>query len=1231
MGVKTLYLICLMFCVLSPQDSKAQVSEIGVPYIQNYSPREYGYESQNYSIVQDKRGIIYIGNLNGIIEYDGLQWRLIKVSGAPRLVVNEQGIIFAGGYSEFGFLEPNSSGDLVFTSLIGFLNQKDRNFGQVTKIFTLGDEVLFSAESKLFVYANKKLKLIDVSKENYKIYKVLNEIYVHKPTIGLMTYKNGTFTLIQGGELFIEKPPLDIFPYEKGSVLIKLSGKGFGILKNGKLEPFRTQVDVFLYQNEYSCGIVLSDGNYALGTSRCGFQVIDKKGYIVNSVNKEAGLNDDEISSFYIDKADYLWVSLSYGFSRVETPSPFSFYNRNSGIRGGVSSIVRHKGIIYIATTQGAFYLSPQTIFAKTNNCAKVESFIPVLGVSTSCNTFFSIKDELLLSTVDGVYQIDGFSGNKISEGHLESFYKWKIDTNIIFLAKKDGLSAIRHENGEWLEVGDFENLDYHIRTIAEDKYGNLWMGSNYDGVFMAKLSEGLNLDAEIFQFKNSNGLPKDHRWIDVYSTSLGVLFSTQKGVFRFDENAQTFYPDTLLGLDFDSGRIWVYPIREDCNKNIWLSSGEVGKFEKSTMVCVYDKDKNKYLSKKEMFINMKEFTCESIYPDNDGIIWFGGFDGIIRFNTLYKKKITSPDYVIFRKISVGEDSVLYLGGYQNRDSSNFVLPYHLNSLRFEFSAPVYQGRDAVSYQYFLEGFDKTWSEWTKTNIKEYTNLREGSYVFRVKAKDRHGIITETSNIYFSIRPPFYRLWVAYIIYLLIIGSFVLMVIKWRSYKHLQEKHKLAGIIRVRTEELVFQKERAEEVLANVLPKETADELKAMGKAKSQRFKMVTVLFADIQGFTKIAEQMNPEALIDELDKIFFYFDNIVEKFNIEKIKTIGDAYMCAGGIPQKNRTNPLEVVLAALDMQRNMEKACRESEAMETPIWGLRIGVHTGPVIAGVVGTKKYTYDIWGDTVNIASRMESSGEVSRINVTGSTYEMIKEYFECDYRGKMPVKYKGDIDMYFVNRIKPEYSENGDGINPNQRFKTKFQLILLNDIEEMVMNKMEKELPKNLYYHNLKHTVDVITQVELLGRSEGISDEDMLLLKTAAIFHDIGFTIGYDDHELLSIKIMQEMLRRFDYSEEQMQTISELIYSTQSPPEPKNLLEEIICDADLDYLGRPDFIPVSQNLFRELFERNKVKTIEEWNKMQIKFIEKHQYFTATARKLRNVKKQSQLDKLRDMI
>ena len=238
----------------------------------------------------------------------------------------------------------------------------------------------------------------------------------------------------------------------------------------------------------------------------------------------------------------------------------------------------------------------------------------------------------------------------------------------------------------------------------------------------------------------------------------------------------------------------------------------------------------------------------------------------------------------------------------------------------------------------------------------------------------------------------------------------------------------------------------------------------AKGKATKTKYNFVTVLFSDIQGFTQIAEEMNPEVLIDELDKFFFHFDSVVEKYRIEKIKTIGDAYMCAGGIPEKNRTNPVEVILAALEMQEYMKNLKEASLIQGMKYWDIRIGIHTGTVIAGVVGHKKLSYDIWGDTVNIASRMESSGEAGKINISGATYEFVKDFFICEHRGKMPVKYKGELDMYFVKEIIPELSD--DQGFPNNRFRFKMQLIKLQDVEETVNKMFIDDAPPNLWFHN---------------------------------------------------------------------------------------------------------------------------------------------------------------------
>jgi len=452
-----------------------------------------------------------------------------------------------------------------------------------------------------------------------------------------------------------------------------------------------------------------------------------------------------------------------------------------------------------------------------------------------------------------------------------------------------------------------------------------------------------------------------------------------------------------------------------------------------------------------------------------------------------------------------------------------------------------------------------------------------------------------------------------------------------RIKKLAKQNQELVNQVKELTEKFEKAQKRNEEnkkLLEKLSPEQLEKAQADKDKPKSLKFEMATVLFANIHGFSKISEDMDSEVLMDQLDDINFHFDGIVKKFNIEKIKTIGDAYMCAGGIPLKNITNPVEVVLGALEMQQFLE-SLQDKDGKK--IWDLKLGIHTGPVTAGIIGKKKVAYDIKGDTVNIASRMESSGEIGKIIISVMTYELVKEFFVCEYYGKMPVKYKGDLEMFVVKGINPEFSENGKGLIPNHDFNIKFALIQFTDIQEIILDKLEKELPKFLYYHNVKHTVDVVTEVELIGWGEGITDEEILLLKTAGLFHDAGHTIAYDNHEYFGTELVKEYLPEYNYTEEQIEKICEIIMSTKLPPQPKTLLESIICDSDLDYLGRSDFIPVSNTLYEELKEQNKIGSLNDWNKLQLKFISGHQYFTETARSLREVNKQKQIDRIKELI
>lgn len=231
------------------------------------------------------------------------------------------------------------------------------------------------------------------------------------------------------------------------------------------------------------------------------------------------------------------------------------------------------------------------------------------------------------------------------------------------------------------------------------------------------------------------------------------------------------------------------------------------------------------------------------------------------------------------------------------------------------------------------------------------------------------------------------------------------------------------------------EKEKSDRLLQNILPYEIAEQLKNKGYVDTKKYRRVSILFTDFKDFTKLSSGLKPEAIVKELGIFFTKFDEIVKAHFIEKIKTIGDAYMCVGGLPLRNRSNPIDTTLAALKIQKFAASYNRIRKKNNLPLWEIRLGIHTGSVIAGVIGATKFAYDIWGDAVNTASRMETACEPGKINVSETTHRYIKDLFECEHRGKIEAKNKGFVDMYYVKGLKPEYRKNNDPAEPNEVFK----------------------------------------------------------------------------------------------------------------------------------------------------------------------------------------------------
>ena len=489
--------------------------------------------------------------------------------------------------------------------------------------------------------------------------------------------------------------------------------------------------------------------------------------------------------------------------------------------------------------------------------------------------------------------------------------------------------------------------------------------------------------------------------------------------------------------------------------------------------------------------------------------------------------------------------------------------------------------------------------------------------------------------------PENYFPFIIFCLLILILGY----IIRVKQIK--SSKRKLAFLVEKRTKTISKQKDQIEEqnsllklerdksdeLLSNVLPKNIVEELKAKGHVKIKSYQNVSVIFIDIVGFTKIAERNKPTYLVNKLNDLFSEFDSISEKHNLEKIKTIGDAYLAVGGFGDHPELSSVNCVSAALEMQLLMNRLKETAIAKKEEFWELRIGIHNGDVIAGVLGTKRIAYDIFGNTVNIAKRIESNSEPWKVNISESTYKAVKTFYDCSSRGKISTKNTGDIYMFYVNGIDPNFSSYGDFSSSNwfkeyKKFSEKSKIDYYG-LEEYGFDFLTKKLAKKLYYHGPHHTKDVLNAVEKIGFNENVSPEEFILLRAAVLFHDFGYIDKYVDNEKIGADYAREILPNYGFNLTQVDKVCDLIMSTRVPQNPNNHLERIICDADLDYLGREDFLSISTNFYEELKNYGVVKSENDWDQIQIKFLKSHHFFTEYSINKRSLLKKKHLDFIDD--
>lgn len=992
------------------------------------------------SIIEDKAGNIWIGTGGGgVSKYDGQSFTTYTT---------EQGLAHDFIYS---ILE-DTSGNLWFSTKGGGVSKYDgQSFSTYTTEQGLANNVVISiAEDKsghlwfgakgggISRYDGQTFTTLPDAEGRPK--NIVLDIVVDKAGHlwfgtgggGVVKYDGKSFTTFTTANGLGHNVVYSILEDKRGNLWFGTFGGGVSLYDGQTFRTYTTEQE--LAGNIIYCILEDKTGNLWLGTDGGGVSKYNGPSFC--SFTTGQGLADNTIWSIEEDQSGHLWFGTNgAGVSRFDGQS-FRTFSRAHGLADDVIySIFEDKS--------GNIWFGTRGAGVSRYDGRSFQTFTSQQGLIE--NTVWSILED----QAGNIWL--GTDGGGLSKFDGQSFTNFTSPTGLAIISStKDGPGHL------WFGsrgggVSRYDGTSFHTYTtdqglasnvvycIFEDRSGNIWLGT--DG--------GLCMMSAGQVRKERKKTPGDRQ----EGRATGILFKTFTVADGLSDNFVTHVlqlPDGRMAVGTNLG-ITLFHLAENDTRLT-----DVERYNSHTGYPIKD-------------VNVGQ-NC--MFLDSRGIIWAGtgsNKTGLVRFDVaaLPQNKL-SPTLVI-QSIRVENEPIcwhrlLSQGSIENKQDSstllfqeflaygkilspaqndsilkrfgniqfdgiaqfyplpeNLILPYEHNQISFEFAAIDTDRPSLVNYKYKLEGYDRDWSPITSRNNASFGNINEGVYTFTLKAQGANGLWTAPVTYTFQVLPPWYRTWWAYFIYALLFLLSLVVFSKWRERNLKAEKEKLERTVDERTEELVHknlliakEKKRSDELLLNILPEEVAEELKAKGSADAKQFDEVTVLFTDFKDFTQLSEKLIPKDLVAEINACFSAFDLIMQKHGIEKIKTIGDAYMAVGGLPTINNSHATDVVNAALDIQAFMHDHKTQKQAVGEPFFEVRIGIHTGPVVAGIVGIKKFQYDIWGDTVNTASRMESSAEEGKVNISGTTYERVKNTFACTYRGKIQAKGKGEIDMYFV-------------------------------------------------------------------------------------------------------------------------------------------------------------------------------------------------------------------------
>ena len=808
--------ILVLLILLAAPILNAQIKKIGVPFITNYNPKTYKAASENWDVLQNSKGMMFFANHFGIMQFDGVRWCIVtqpdNKSMVRSLAIDKKDTIYLGAQGDFGYVFQLSNGQYKYISLVKLLPNSARNFGDVLHTVVLSNEVIFFSSEKIFIYKNNKIKVIESDSTFGEFFEVGTDIYVLDNDKGLLKLKNDVLEPVINGYKFVGMNIRKIFATKEGLLLLTQKN-GLFIYKNDKIQPFKTEADYLLKQNQISTAILLPDGYYGIGTRQTGLLVINSSGHLIQHINKQMGLQNEYVTNLKTDKEGNLWVTLKEGISLIQISSPLSriLDASNSETKIYCSHIYENK--LYIATDNGLFWLDWE---AYKNGKRENVNFHHISGMSENVWNVGVFGNSLLAFEKNGIFEVSGNSAKLLAK--TDGAWQGILIPNhpdLMLVGGYTGLYLLKKINQSWVYQNKIKGFNESSRIITTDKEGNIWIAHGYKGIYKIRFNKTFDAVSNIVFYNQADGFPSS-LFLNTFKINNEVIFGTTKGVYKQDVSLGKMIPDPIfkkyLGMENH-----IRLLKADNKNNIWYVSGEnTGKINQR-------KQGNLHLEelpfRKLRYLYIPGF--ENIETTTTGDVFFGTQNGLIHYNTATSKSYQSRYKAVISEVKCifPKDSLLFSSRYDvlptDIKSKKELCPnlsYSNNALHFSFASLCYDEADATKYEYWLEGFEPKWSDWSLQTEKEYTNLPENEYIFHVRAKNIYDVVSEEAVFKFEILPPWYRTIWAYILYLLLFCILIYAIIK--DQKNIAERDREQLILNQEKELLRNRAELNEQKLA---------------------------------------------------------------------------------------------------------------------------------------------------------------------------------------------------------------------------------------------------------------------------------------------------------------------------------------------------------------------------------------------------------------------------------